>query len=109
MRNETPHPNPCCASKRGRVRFHRTPICPFRAGLHGISPAIWLSCVLIALLLSNPTQCAERPIDLQHAIIFIAPGSTGPEKKAAVMLAEEVDKRTGVRWPISDAWPADSM
>jgi len=66
--------------------------------------------LLTALLLLNlPVQSAEGPIDLARAIIFIAPGSTGPEKKAALMLAEEVTKRTQVRWAITESWPADSI
>jgi hypothetical protein len=44
-------------------------------------------------------------IDLRHARIVTPSNLSGPEQKAALMLVEEVQKRTQVRWPISAAWP----
>jgi hypothetical protein len=48
---------------------------------------------------------AARAVDLKNAVI-VAPGSlASPEKKAAEMLADEVEKRTRIRLPIRLQWP----
>ena len=44
-----------------------------------------------------------NPLDLSGAVVKAASGLTGPEQKAIAMLVEEVDKRTGIRWPIADS------
>lgn len=43
--------------------------------------------------------------DLTTASLILAPGMTGPEKKAAQMLIEEVQKRSNVRWPVLTQLP----
>ncbi len=57
--------------------------------------------MLAALLLAGILQAA----DLLHAVVFAPPNLTAPERKAVVMLVEEAQKRTHVRWPVVDSWP----
>ena len=42
--------------------------------------------------------------DLRNAVIVVPARAAGPERKAAVMLAEEIEKRTRVRLPVKDSW-----
>jgi hypothetical protein len=39
-------------------------------------------------------------LDLSRATVVIPADFTDPERKAVTMLVEEVDKRTGIRWPV---------
>ncbi len=45
-------------------------------------------------------------IDLRQATIAVPPDLSGSEAKAVTMLVEEVEKRTQIRWPVAEAWPA---
>lgn len=45
-----------------------------------------------------------RAADLSSAVIVAAPDSPSPERKAAAMLADEIEKRTRIRVPIRDRW-----
>jgi hypothetical protein len=65
----------------------------------------WL-CMGVAGLFGGRLDAAT---DLTRAVIFHPPGLSGPEKKAVAMLADEVEKRSGVRWRLTDAWPGDTM
>src|ERR1035438_4462785 len=56
---------------------------------------------LAALLLA----ASARGVDLRHAAIVAPAGLTGPEKKAAILLADEIEKRTRIRLPITEQWP----
>lgn len=59
--------------------------------------------ILVSILvgLAEPAQGLELT-----AARIVAPSKlTGPERKAVAMLQEEVEKRTGVRWPIDENWP----
>ena len=49
---------------------------------------------------------AESPVDLQNAVIVVPRASSPREQRAAQVLAEEVEKRTAIRWPVSDHWKA---
>ena len=51
-------------------------------------------------------QTAPDPLDFTNAVVVSPSGLSGPEEKAVVMLIEEVEKRTRVRWQRTDAWPA---
>jgi hypothetical protein len=67
--------------------------------------AIWF---LVALIL--PLGAADTgEVDLTSATIVVR-GSEAPipEQTAAKVLAEEVEKRTGLRWPVATRWPPDS-
>jgi len=44
-------------------------------------------------------------LDLTSASVLVPPGLSGPEAKAVQMLVEEVERRSGVRWPVAHAWP----
>lgn len=60
--------------------------------------------ILAGLALLLPA--AGGAIDLSQAVIAVRPGELAPaEKTAATVLAEEVEKRTGLRLPVSSEWP----
>lgn len=44
-------------------------------------------------------------LNFNQAVVVAPPNLSGPEQKAVVMLVEEVEKRTGIRWPVSREWP----
>ena len=44
--------------------------------------------------------------DFAQAVVVIPPGLSGPERKAATMLIEEVEKRSYQRWTLSEQEPA---
>jgi len=46
-------------------------------------------------------------VDLTRAAVVFPPGLSGPEAKAIVMLVEEVEKRTRVRWGTHTTWPSE--
>src|SRR5258708_17486064 len=66
-----------------------------------ISPAVFL-----ALLLSAQPAAA---LDLREATIFCAPKLAPAEKKAVLMLEEEVEKRSRIRWAETNRWPRDPV
>jgi hypothetical protein len=44
-------------------------------------------------------------VELREAVIVCPADLTGPERKAIVMLQEEVQKRTMVEWAVTNRWP----
>ncbi len=74
---------------------------PFR--YHGTA------CVLLAVTVAVlPARVlAEGPtVDLSRAVIVNKLGRlSGPEKKAVELLADEVERRTQLRWRVADDWP----
>ena len=68
-----------------------------------------LTTIFILVLLIAPLKSgAASEIDLTSATIVIR-GSDAPppERTAATVLTEEVEKRTGIRWPVATVWPSD--
>ncbi len=60
----------------------------------------------VALLV---TSAAASPLDLRRATVVVRAGSLPiAEKTAATVLVEEVEKRTGIRLPVSTARPANT-
>ena len=47
-----------------------------------------------------------RALELHHGVIVTAPDASPRQHQAARMLIEEAEKRTGIRWPQTNAWPA---
>ena len=45
-----------------------------------------------------------RGADLNSAVIVAPPHAPSPERKAAIMLSEEIEKRTRIHLPVSDHW-----
>jgi hypothetical protein len=43
-------------------------------------------------------------IDLKNATIIVSTNAPSPERKAAAMLAEEIEKRTRIRLPVTGRW-----
>lgn len=42
---------------------------------------------------------------LNQAVVVTPAKLAGPEQKAVAMLVEEVEKRTAIRWPVTNKWP----
>jgi hypothetical protein len=64
-----------------------------------------------ALLLA--TCLALRPaaggiLDLKEAVVLAPDSLSASEKKAVIMLLDEVQKRTQIRWTTATQWPADA-
>src|SRR3954471_6712994 len=49
---------------------------------------------------------ASHALDLSNAVVVMPAEFSAQEKKAVSMLVEEVEKRTQLRWPIQNSWPA---
>src|SRR6266568_1955546 len=63
---------------------------------------------LLSLVILLVEPAPANGLDLKDAVIVSPAGLSGPERKAVLMLAEEVEKRTHIRWPQSAAWPASN-
>jgi hypothetical protein len=77
---------------------------------------LWILFLLIISFLGQLTPvlagrlaAQEQLLDLSRAVIVTLPKLSGPEKKAVTMLAEEVQKRTQLRWQHSESWPAQAV
>ena len=57
---------------------------------------------LTALIFACTTAFSPfaQALDLSGAVVTTSIGLKGPEQKAVAMLVEEVEKRTGIRWPV---------
>jgi len=47
-------------------------------------------------------------LNLNQAVVVTPPKLAGPEQKAVTMLVEEIEKRTGIRWPVRRQWPTSA-
>ena len=71
---------------------------------------IFFSCISVLAVFSqkkttgsdNSAPKNGSVIDFSSAHLVLAPGMSGPEKKAAQMLVEEIEKRSNVRWAVSE-------
>ena len=64
--------------------------------------------MLLLSLSGFPAFAAGKAaMDLSAASLVLPPGLSGPEKKAAEMLRDEVEKRSQIRWPQTDRMPAE--
>jgi hypothetical protein len=60
----------------------------------------------LAALASGERSYAADSIDLTHATVVIRGGAlSAAEKMAPVILTEELAKRTGIHWSVTDRWP----
>ena len=69
-----------------------------------------LPVVIGMLCLSSPravTTAQDAVVDLAKAVVVSPPSLSKSEKKAVEMLVEEVELRTGIRFPALQSWPAD--
>jgi len=51
----------------------------------------------------------SQALELKDAVVVSGPELSGAERQAVVMLVEEVEKRTGIRWPETTNWPAAAV
>jgi len=59
-----------------------------------------------ALALLLPPAAPAASLDLATATVVTPPGMTGPERKAATLLVEEVARRSYLRWSLAETAPA---
>ncbi|MHC5541253.1 regulatory protein RecX, partial [Singulisphaera rosea] len=59
---------------------------------------------LMALGRAEAASATSGMLDLTDAVV-VSTAKSGPEKKAVSVLVEEVQKRTLVRWAVSESWP----
>ena len=74
-------------------------------------PFLIRSAALALAIMNLPGALAgaeERMFDLSNAIILSASDAPGPERKAVQMLAEEVAKRSRLRWASENSWPTNN-
>jgi hypothetical protein len=57
-------------------------------------------CAALGCLPAAPALAA----DLKSSVVVASASLTGPEMKAAGMLADEIEKRTRIRLPVTDRW-----
>ena len=57
-------------------------------------------CAVLGCLPATPAL----GLDLRSSVVVASAGLAGPEKKAAGMLADEIEKRTRIRLPVTDRW-----
>ncbi|MGO9203178.1 MAG: hypothetical protein ACLQM8_21870 [Limisphaerales bacterium] len=67
-----------------------------------LGPAAWRACAL-AFILGGAVQ--NTALELKNAVVVTAPGFAGAGRQAVVMLVEEVEKRSGIRWQETTNWP----
>src|SRR5258706_51279 len=70
-----------------------------------------LTCYLVVWFCAagNPCQAAGAEIDLTRAKLVCPSNLSRTERKAVDLLVEEVHKRTWIRLPVSNSWPAVSV
>ena len=68
-----------------------------------------LVCLLIIVSVVLAPASAGAFADLTRAVVVSPASLSGPEKKAVVMLREEVEKRTQILWQTAQGWPADDV
>jgi hypothetical protein len=68
-----------------------------------------IAALLLLVALAPAAHAAPSTIDLTAAVVVAPPDLTGPENKAVVMLLDEVEKRTQVRWERRTAWPTERV
>jgi hypothetical protein len=83
----------------GAIRFGRI----LKRRRAGVGPAGWTACAL-AIMLGGAMP--GRALELKNAVVVTAPGFAGPGRQAVVMLLEEVEKRSGIRWQETTNWPS---
>ncbi len=69
--------------------------------------AAWI--VIFGAALALPAL-GEGGVDLTHATVVVRAADAAPlvERTAAIVLTEEIEKRTGVKWPVASDWPVKS-
>ncbi|MBI5087151.1 MAG: hypothetical protein HZB13_21450, partial [Acidobacteria bacterium] len=63
--------------------------------------------ITLAAIFITFRAASGAPVDFSKAVVVVRPGEIpGPEKTAAAVLVEELERRTSVRLPVSESWPA---
>jgi hypothetical protein len=64
--------------------------------------------IFVLITAAGHSTPAQPVLDLSRAVIVMPPGLSGPEKRAIAILADEVEKRTQIRWRQTESWPAEA-
>ncbi|MEW6234242.1 MAG: glycoside hydrolase family 20 zincin-like fold domain-containing protein [Candidatus Omnitrophota bacterium] len=66
-----------------------------------------LPLTIIAML--HPYECAANDsfVDITQSVVIVPSSSSSREMQAARMVAEEVEKRTQIRWRLTAEWPQE--
>ena len=70
--------------------------------------------ILVIIHLHSRVRATDEPrptpmLDLSKAVVCAPADLSTPEKKAAVMLVDEVNRRTGLRWEILPTFPKEGL
>src|SRR5262249_31644816 len=67
--------------------------------------------VVVVLLAVScaPARAAEPVVDLSRGVVVTPSRLSVAEKKAVALLCDEVEKRTQIRWPVSESWPTEAV
>jgi hypothetical protein len=90
-----------------------------RSFLKGSAASAWLASGLhhfklgagdeaVRLVAGAVGSASEATLDLSQAVIVQPPTLSRREQKAVLVLAEEVERRTGVQWQALNSWPASA-
>ncbi len=79
--------------------------CPSTA--RPVRPASPRAVCALALILAGALQAGA--LDLKDAVVVTTPGFAPTGNQAVVMLVDEVEKRSGVRWPTATHWPSGGV
>ncbi|MBI4600678.1 MAG: hypothetical protein HY721_01835 [Planctomycetes bacterium] len=63
---------------------------------------------LVLLATAGAARAGEGLLDLTRARVVFPEAASTRERKAVEMLVDEVEERSGVRWPASSAWPPEA-
>jgi hypothetical protein len=70
-------------------------------------PAASLQVFIVAASFAGLTPCLVSALDVSGATVFVPSPTRRAQPKAIELLLDEIDKRTGIRWTLSETWPTD--
>src|SRR5690349_13677736 len=63
---------------------------------------VFVSSVLVLLWIQ------AHALDLKQVVVVAPSDLSGAERRAVLMLVDEVEKRTHIQWPVTNNWPSSS-
>jgi hypothetical protein len=68
-----------------------------------------MALVATGLVCAISLTSAAADMDLHNAVVVVTPQLSRQESKALAMLLDEVQKRTMIRWQVSNSWPTNNV
>src|SRR5262245_54976132 len=88
--------------RRTRTRWTKRTTSLVRFMQHEFGVAL----TLIAAIVSSPSTARAAEIDFSESTVVVRSGDNpAAEKIAATVLTEEIARRTGLTWTVTDRWP----